>query len=203
MWTPLAQTLKATFLGVLIGIIAGALAGLIFSNNPRISKVLNPFVTVLNATPRIALIPIFVIIAGPTMTASVITAVFVVFFLVFFNAFSGGRSVPIQMLQNARILGASSFEVMRQVRLPYVLVWTFASLPNAISFGLVSVVTAEILTGSLGMGRLLSTSIATVDATLTFTVVVVLTIVGVILVTVSDLLRKRVLHWWADSVATE
>ncbi len=201
LWPYLWQTLQGTLLGVAIGTVAGALAGLVFSNSPLISKTLQPFITMMNATPRIALIPIFVIIAGPSITATVLTAILVVFFLVFYNAFSGGMSVAPHALQNARLLGATSWEVMRHVRLPYVLVWTFASLPNAVSFGLISVVTAEILTGALGLGRLLSISIQTVDSTLTFSVVVILTVLGMVLVTITDRIRNRVLHWWTAGSA--
>jgi NitT/TauT family transport system permease protein len=200
MWPYLWDTLKGTFIGVAIGTVLGAGLGLLLSNNDTAQRICSPFVVVLNATPRIALIPIFVIIAGPTLTANVLTAVVVVFFLVFYNAFAGGVSVPGQTIQNARLLGANSWEVMRHVRLQYVMVWTFASLPNAISFGLVGVVTAEILTGRLGMGRLLFNSITAVDSTLTFAVVVILAAVGVILVTAADLVQRRILHWWERSL---
>jgi NitT/TauT family transport system permease protein len=196
VWPYLWQTVKSTILGLAIGVALGASVGLLLSNSPAARRVLSPFIVVLNATPRIALIPIFVIIAGPTTTASVLTAVAVVFFLVFYNAYSGGLAVPREVLQNARLLGASRIELMRTVRLPYVLVWTFASLPNAISFGLVAVVTAELLTGQLGMGSLLESSISSVDATLTFAVVVILAAAGVIAVTAAEAARKRALHWW-------
>lgn len=196
MWGALAQTLEGTFVGIAIGSVAGALLGLVFSQNRLLSDVLGPFVAVLNAMPRIALIPIFIIIAGATIATSILTSVSVVFFLVFYNAFNGGLSVPAPVVQNAQLLGASSLEVMLQIRLRYVLVWTLASLPNAISFGLVSVVTAEMLTGAIGMGRLLSISVSTVDSTLTFTVVTVLTIVGASLVLATDLIKRRALHWW-------
>jgi NitT/TauT family transport system permease protein len=202
LWVNVWQTVEGTFLGVLIGTALGALAGLIFSNSQLTSRIFSPFIVMINATPRIALIPIFVIIFGPTLTASVVTAVVVVFFLVFYNAFNGGVSVPTQALQNARLLGASSYEVMRYVRLPYVMVWTFASLPNAISFGLVAVVTAEILMGTLGLGQLLNESIQLADSTLTFAVVVVLTLLGVTLVMVSGVAKRRILHWWSDSATT-
>jgi NitT/TauT family transport system permease protein len=198
-WLYLWMTLKATFLGVVIGTLAGAFGGLLLSNSPTLGKILSPFITMLNATPRIALVPVFVILAGPTLTSSVLVCVAVVFFIAFYNALAGGRSVPRQSLQNAELLGASPLEIIRVVRLPYVMVWTFASLPNAISFGLISVVTAEILTGVPGMGRLLSISIQTVDATLTFTVVVVLTIVGLIIFTGTDWVQRRILHWWHNA----
>jgi len=185
---------------VIVGTVLGAGCGLLLSNSRTLQRVVSPFLTFLNATPRIALIPIFVILAGPTLTTTVLTAVFIVFFLVFYNAYRGGTSVPRAVVQNVELLGASRREVMRQVRLPYVLVWTFASLPNAISFGLVSVVTAELLTGQLGMGRLLLDSVSRVDSTLTFAVVVVLAVVGVVLVTVTEFVSRRALHWWDGGI---
>jgi NitT/TauT family transport system permease protein len=199
VWPNLWVTLKATLIGVAIGTVTGAIAGLVLSNNDTLERVANPFVAFFNSMPRVALVPIFVIIAGPTATASALVAVVVVFFLVFYNAFAGGSSVPIQTVQNAQLLGASPSEVMRQVRLPYVMVWTFTALPNALSFGLVAVVTAEILTGQIGMGALLAQSINTVDSTLTFSVVVILSLVGVLLVTLADLVKARALHWWESS----
>lgn len=199
VWPSLANTLQASLIGVLIGTFCGGLVGLILSNSQRAAQVLHPFISFMNSAPRIAFVPIFVIIAGPTLMASILTAIVVVFFLAFYNAFSGGTSVARATVDNARLLGATEREIMWQVRLPYVFVWTAASLPNAISFGLVAVVTAEILTGQPGMGRLLSTSISTVDATLTFAVVLVLSVIGAALVGLVDRVQKRALHWWQPS----
>lgn len=196
VWPFLAYTLKGTVLGVALGIVAGAAVGLLFSHNATVARIFRPFLTLMNATPRIALVPVVVIVAGPTTTMSVITAFIVVFFLAFYNGFSGGRSVPVQVIENARLLGASSAEVMWQIRLPYVIVWIFASIPNAISFGLVSVVTAELLSGQPGMGQLIMAAVANADATLTFSIVVILAVVGTVLVMVSDSVQRRVLHWW-------
>ncbi len=196
LWPSLAGTLEGSLLGVAIGTVLGGLAGLALSNSYRAGQVLQPFISFFNSAPRIAFVPIFVILAGPTLLASVLTAVVVVFFLVFYNAYSGGSSIPTATLDNARLLGATEREMMWQIRLPYVLVWTAASLPNAVSFGLVAVVTAEILTGQPGMGRLLFTSISTVDSTLTFTIVVILSVIGSVLVAIVDRLQRRALHWW-------
>jgi NitT/TauT family transport system permease protein len=137
-----------------------------------------------------------VIIAGNSARADIITAITVVVFLVFYNALEGGRSAPTEMINNAKVMGASSFDVMLSVRLPLVLAWTFAAVPNAIAFGLVGSVTAELFTGASGVGQLLSTAVDTADATLTFSVVVILTIAGVALVLLADQLRKLVLPWW-------
>jgi NitT/TauT family transport system permease protein len=199
IWSYLGQTLWSTMWGVVLGVVTGALFGLFCSNSELLSRIASPLITVMNATPRIALVPIFVIIFGPSTLSSVAVAVLVVFFVVFYNAYSGGRSVPPQVLENAALLGASSRQIMRNVRLPYVWVWTFAALPNAISFGLIAVITAEVLTGVIGVGRLLVQSISTADASLTFAVVVLLAAVGVVLVETTTRATRRYLHWWTPN----
>lgn len=196
VWPFFVQTALGTFIGVTISVVIGAAFGLLLSNNDTVQRVLSPFVAVLNATPRVALIPLFVIVAGTTQTTTVLTVTAVVSFIIFYNAYAGGRSVPDEMIQNARLQGAAPGEVMRKIRLPYVLVWTFTSLPNAISFGLVAAVTAEILMGRIGMGRLLADSLSTVDSTLTFAVIVVLSIFGMALVSLAQVAQRKVLHWW-------
>jgi NitT/TauT family transport system permease protein len=198
IWPFARNTLQSSLVGTAIGTVLGALVGLVLSNSKFLSDVLRPFIIALNAIPRIALIPIIVILFGPTPKAATFTAITVVFFVVFFNAYEGGRSVPPHVVQNARVLGASEIQVMRHIRLQYVVAWTITALPNAVSFALISVVTAEILTGSIGMGRLLLDSVTTVQASLTFAVVAVLSVLGIVLVAATELLRRRVLHWWVE-----
>jgi NitT/TauT family transport system permease protein len=197
IWPYLAATLEGTLVGAAVGIAAGVAVGLVLSNNARLTEIVGPFVAALNAVPRIALIPIIVILLGPSLGASIATAVLVVFFIAFYNAFEGGRSVPRDVIDNALLLGASNMRILLHVRLPYAGAWTFAALPNALSFGLISVVTAEILTGTLGMGRLMLNALTAADAGLTFSVVVYLSVAGLTLVGLSSELRRRWLHWWA------
>jgi NitT/TauT family transport system permease protein len=196
IWPYLAKTLEATLLGTAGGIIVGSLAGLVLSNSDTANAIFRPFIVAANAVPRVALIPVIVIVFGPTMRSSAISALLLVVFIVFFNAYEGGRNIAPEVLANARILGASPRKVMTRVRLPYVMAWVFAALPNAISFGLVGTVTTEILAGVPGMGRLLVLSINLVDATTTFAVVVILSVVGVVLVGLTSLARARLLRWW-------
>lgn len=198
IWPYLWSTIQSSLFGTIIGAAAGAAVGLWLSNSPRINAALRPFLTALNAVPRVALIPVIVIICGPTLQASVLTVITVTFFIVFFSAYEGGRTVASPVVQNAVILGASKNQVMWRVRARYVLAWTVTALPNAVSFGIVAAVTTEMLTGTFGLGRLLQLSIQLVDATLTFSVVVALTIYGVILVGITDRIQRRWLRWWAS-----
>jgi NitT/TauT family transport system permease protein len=198
IWPYLWATLKATLAGFGIGLVLGVLAGVSLSGSHLLSDVVRPFIVALNTVPRIALIPIIVVIFGVGFNAIVINCVLVVFFLIFFAAFEGGTSVPSVLLANAQIIGASRAKIMRDVRLPYVFQWVFATIPNALSFGLLVVVTTELLTGIKGVGSLLLLATTNLDATMTLTIAIVLSVVGVILVGLARVVQRRVLHWAAE-----
>jgi NitT/TauT family transport system permease protein len=196
LWSYTWNTLSAALAGLAIGMVGGGALGLLLGSVRSLARVFRPFVVAANATPRIALIPIVVLLFGPTFTGSVMISVMVTFFVAFFNAYEGARSVPPTLIQNATTLGASRLQVMLRVRLPFVVAWTLAALPLAATFSVIGVVTGEILIGSEGLGRLLETATATVDASLTFSVVIILATLGLATVLVADQVTKRILHWW-------
>jgi NitT/TauT family transport system permease protein len=198
IWPYVGDTVEAALLGTAIGTFLGATIGLLLSNMPYVNRVVQPFVVALNAVPRIALIPMIVIITGPNFLSSVITCILVVGFIVFYNAFEGGSSVAPHVVQNATLLGARPASILWRVRWPMVLAWTFAALPNAVSMGLVSVITTEVLTGDKGLGEVLVTSLSLADATLTLCVVIVMAVTGMLLVGLTALAKQRLLHWWVS-----
>lgn len=201
IWPFARETVQNALIGTAAGMLVGAAVGLLLSNDERLNQVVRPFVVAGNAVPRIAIIPIIVILFGASAGTSLATATITGFFTVFFNAYEGGRSLPPQMVDNARVMGATPTQLMRDVRLRYVVAWSFATLPNAVSNGLLTVVTAEILTGYSGMGRLLMLAIGAASASLTVATVVVLSTIGLILVGASEILRARALHWWIEGRA--
>ncbi len=58
-------------------------------------------------------------------------------------------------------------------------------------------VTGELLIGAPGLGLLLGNATSTADATLTFSLVIILSVLGLVTVLLADQISKRVLHWWA------
>jgi NitT/TauT family transport system permease protein len=199
IWQYLWPTVSASLMGLVIGVAVGAFLGLLLGGSRFLSETFRPFVVAANAVPRIALIPIIVILVGPNFQAAVIVSFLVVFFVSFFNAYEGSRTVPLHVLQNATVMGFGGWNLMWHIRMPYALAWTLAALPLAATFGLLSVVTGELLTGTVGMGRLLMVASASSDSTLTFAVVVVLSVLGVSLVGLIARAQRRAMHWWVPS----
>lgn len=196
VWAPLGRTVITAVIGTAAGAVAGGLLGLVFSHWEMLNRVGRPFITLVNAVPKITIIPIVVLIVGSSGGSDGTVAFIIVFFLIFFNAYEGGRSVPTEMIQLSSLLGASSLSIMVKTRGPFAFAWSFGQIPNAIAHGLTGTVTTELLTGASGLGATLITSTNTQNADLTFAVVFILAAVGVLLVVLLDRTRRRLLHWW-------
>lgn len=195
LWPHLASTVGATLLGLVIAVVTGFFAGLGLSQNRALAAVFNPFIVALNSLPRIAMVPLITMIFGLGLASKIVTAWFIVFFLIFFNAFKGGVNIEEHIINFCRTLGGSSRQIMFTVRIPNSLAWTFAALPNAVSFSLIGVVISEFVGSTTGMGYLIVTALATLNATDMFASITVLGIVGLVLVSGISMLERRLLHW--------
>jgi NitT/TauT family transport system permease protein len=195
LWPHLASTVGATLLGLVIAVATGFLAGLGLAQNRTLAAIFNPFIVALNSLPRIAMVPLITMIFGLGLASKVVTAWFIVFFLIYFNAFKGGVNIEQHIINFCRTLGGSSRQIMLTVRIPNSLAWTFAALPNAVSFSLIGVVISEFVGSTTGMGYLIVTALATLNATDMFASITVLGIVGLVLVSGIGVLERRLLHW--------
>lgn len=201
IWGPFFDTLATSLSGTVAALVVGAVCGIAVSNWGLLADITRPFLVVVNAVPKVAVIPIIILIVRSAGLAAGVTAFVSVFFLAFYNAAEGASSVPREMIHNAELLGASKLRVMLRVRSPYAVGWTLAALPNAIAFGLTATVTAEIISGGSGLGYQLLLGIDNSNATLLFAIVIIVSIVGVALVLGATALRKVLLPWWESSQA--
>lgn len=195
VWPHLLLTLEATFVGLIVGVGSGFAVGLALGTSRQLADIFNPFIVAFNSMPRIAFVPLITMFFGLGLMSKVVTSWFVVFFLVFFNTYKGSRSVERELIDFCRTLGASPRQVLWQVRVPTAAAWTFAALPNAISFALIGVVLAEFVGSTTGMGYLMITALATLNATDMFAAVLLLSVVGIGLVYLVTLIERRLLHW--------
>jgi NitT/TauT family transport system permease protein len=107
VWMHLAVTLEEAFLALLLGSIGGIAAGFLLGRSAFLSDVLEPFIQVLNALPRVVLAPLFLLWFGLGIWSKVALGVSLVFFIVFFSAWRAVRDVEPALIHNALMLGAS------------------------------------------------------------------------------------------------
>ena len=128
IWHHLWVTLLEAMLAFLIGAAAGILIGFWFARQPLVAAVLDPYVKMTNALPRVVLAPIFALWLGLGIWSKVALGFTLVFPIVFFNVYQGVREVSPAVLANARMLGMDERALMRHVYWPSALSWMFSSL---------------------------------------------------------------------------
>src|SRR5205085_9702975 len=171
---------EETVLGFLIGVVLGVIFGVVLGRNRLLADICGPYIKALNAMPRVVLGSIFIISFGLGMQSKVALAVVLVFFVVFFNAFQGVREVDRNLLNNARILGASERQISTTVILPSPLSWIIASLHTSFGFALVGAIVGEYLGAVKGIGLMIATAQGTFNANGVFAAMLILAIVAIV-----------------------
>ncbi|MFF1837188.1 ABC transporter permease [Streptomyces sp. NPDC058231] len=195
LWEQIWYTLYEALLGWVIGVIAGVLLGIALGRVRFAADVLGPYIKVLNALPRIVLAPIFLIWFGLGPASKVASAVVLVFFPVFFNAFQGAREVDRNLVANSRILGASARQVTFQVVIPSATSWIFTSLHVSFGFALIGAIVGEYIGATKGLGLLVAASQGTFNAAGVYAAMVILAVVALLAEGLLTFLEKRLFRW--------
>jgi NitT/TauT family transport system permease protein len=195
VWTQILTTLQEAVIGFVIGAILGVIFGILLGRARFAADVAAPFIKAANAVPRIVLASLFVIWFGLGLTSKVATAVVLVFFAVFFNAFQGAREVDRNLVNNARILGASRTQVLTSIVVPSATSWIFASLHAAFGFALIGAVVGEYAGADKGLGLLIANAQGTFDAAGIYAGMIITTVIALLAEYLLTLLENRLLRW--------
>jgi NitT/TauT family transport system permease protein len=195
IWAHLSTTFTEAMLSFAIGSVAGVFLGFALAGMPILASVLEPYIRIANALPRVVLAPIFLLWFGLGIWSKVALGVTVVFFVVFFNTYRGVREVDRALIDNARMLGASQAQLIRHVLVPSALTWIFSSLHISIGMALIAVVVGEYLGASSGIGYLIAQAEGVFDTTGVFAGTAILA-AGVLLIgRIVAQLERRLLQW--------
>lgn len=195
IWKHLATTLVEALLAFVLGSLFGVVSGLVLARVDLLSAVLDPYIRVLNALPRVILAPIFLLWFGLGIASKVALGISLVFFVVFFNTFQGVRGVDPVVLNNTRLLQASNLQLMRYVYLPSTMSWIFSSLHTSIGFALVGAVVGEYMGSSQGMGYLVAQAQGVFDTTGVMAGLLLTSLVVLVIDLGINRLEKHLLRW--------
>ncbi len=185
VWTQILTTLGEAAAGFVIGAIAGAAAGILLGRTRFLADVCAPFVTAANAVPRIVLGSLFVILFGLGVSSKIATVVVMVFFAVFFEAFSSVQGLDSELIEQAYLFGATHRQAVTYIVVPIAKVRILAGLHHAFGLALIGALIGEYIGSERGLGLLINTAQAMFD--------VAGIIAGLILITVVALLVRLIL----------
>ena len=188
-------TLLEMGVGFIIGLVLAIATGLFLGTRKSLSDLLNPFMIAIWSVPGIVFGPLFILYFGIGFTAKMVLVAVTVFFLVFFNTFTGIRSVDREWINVMLVMGASQRDIWVKVILPASALWIFASFKNAIPYTIVAAVVGELIASQKGIGYLINDASSVMDTTGVFAALFNLMLIGLILNTVVQHVEKKVLHW--------
>jgi NitT/TauT family transport system permease protein len=191
----LSITLAETIAGFLIGASLGFAIGAAIALNRYVEFFLYPYVVMFQSTPKVALAPLIVIWFGLGMTSKVVSAVLVAFFPMMINTISGLRSADEEAVNLMTALTANKMQILWMLRFPMALPYIMAGLEIALTFSLLGTIVAEFLGANAGLGMLLTSMNFSMDVAGEFSVLLLLSVVGLLLNSAVSSLRSKLLFW--------
>jgi NitT/TauT family transport system permease protein len=188
-------TVYATLAGFLIGAVGGFVLGVWLGISPFSSRLLNPYLWALNALPKVALAPLFVLWFGLGIESKIALAAVLVLFLVFLNTFAGVREVDQDLVDSARLMRATRLQVTVKIIVPSAMSWVFAGLKTSVPYALIGAVLGEMIAANRGLGYLVQFSGAQFDSAGVFAVLVVIALLAVALNLAVEIVQDRVERW--------
>jgi sulfonate transport system permease protein len=195
IWANIAVTAKAVCIGYLIGAAAGVVVGYVLGRAPFVAAVFQPYIRALAAIPKIALVPLLVLVFGIGVKAETANVVLMVFIIVVFSTFSGIEAVRPDFVNLARIMGASRLTVAMRIVVPAALPAIMSGLRAGVPFAFIGAITSEFIASSSGLGWLMQRATAQYDPTGLFAGLFYLTVLVWVLMQVVQLVENRLLRF--------
>lgn len=191
----IAVTLFEVLLGFALGCSLGFVLGVAVALNRHVAYFLYPYIVMFLSMPKVALAPLIVLWFGLGMTSKIVTAALVSFFPLMVNTIAGLNAADGDRVDLIRSLGGTERQIFTMLRLPTALPMVIAGLEIAITLSLIGTVVAEFLGAEQGLGMLMQSMNFSMDIAGSFSVLIVLAIVGLVLNQVLLAVRHRVLFW--------
>lgn len=202
-WQNFLITLQEVVVGAGAAIVLGYLLAVIMSEFEIVERAIMPLIILIMVTPVIAIAPALVVAFGFGMMPKYIVTGIVVFFPVLVNSLAGLRSVDPRAMDVFRTLHATRWETFRNLRFPGSMPYFFAGLRISLPLAVVGAAVAEFVAAgtAAGLGSLVTTSAAQANLPVTWAAIFMLCLMGILLIVVLAIVRKRVL-WWSDGEVT-
>jgi NitT/TauT family transport system permease protein len=191
----LGYTVGETVAGFVIGTLIGVMVAVFLWWSPFLSRVLEPYVVVLNSIPKVALGPIFIVWLGTNVNAIVAMAIAISVIVTVMMVYAGFREVDPNKIKLLRTFGATKLQVLEKVVIPSSIPVIIAALKVNVGLSLVGTIVGEFLVSRAGLGFLIVYGGQVFNMSLVMSSVILLSGVSVILYYLVSRLEEYVVKW--------
>jgi NitT/TauT family transport system permease protein len=190
------HSISNLLIGLAISAAIGIPVGLFMGASRTADLILSPYVWAMTSLPRVALIPLLILILGfgneMQLTIIVLSAVFPIMV----NCMAGVKTVDPSLVRAGQVFGTNRPQMYLKVILPFTLPFVISGINQGIARGLVGMLIGELLGGGgNGLGFLLDRAGDRFDAPMLYAVLIILAVMSVSLIQFMNWLERRVAPW--------
>lgn len=195
LWSNSLVTLTEIVLGFGLTLVTAIPLGLLIALSPVARQILYPPIMLLQLVPKIAVAPLFLVWLGFGIESKVLLTVLMTFFPLLLASISGFQILDTRLLYLTKSMGASTWQTFRFLRVPAALPVIFSGVKSSATIAATAAIVAEFVGSNQGLGYVLLKGTSTMDLELTFAVLVVLTIIGILINYVVELSEWLMAPW--------
>jgi len=196
MWPALRFSSTAFGVGLALAVVAALPLGVLMGRSRLMNELFDPFVTAINATPRLVFLPLIIIWFGIGMRSVVVVVLIGALFPILINTYEGVKNADRLLINVVRSYGASEWEINKLVVIPNSLPYIISGLRLAIGRAVLGVVVAEFFGGSAkGIGVIMVQASSSFQVDLVFAGLVIFMAISLLLTGIVRAIETRLSRW--------
>jgi NitT/TauT family transport system permease protein len=199
LWGHVAATTLRLIVGFVIGSALGIVAGLLMGVWRPVRAALGPTFTALYALPKIAILPLLLLIFGLTETPKILAVVISVFFVVQINTLAGIVQIDARILEAARAYRATGWRLFRYILLPGALPAIMTGLRVSAGMSVIVITAVEFVASNDGLGYLIWNSWQLFQPKDMYVGLITVSIIGAVMTGLIIFLERALLPWQHSS----
>ncbi|MBI4609103.1 MAG: ABC transporter permease [Candidatus Rokubacteria bacterium] len=195
IWNDLRVSGLEFLLGFAVAVVTGIALGLVAGWYRHASFALEPFFSALNATPRVALLPLIIIWVGIDIWSKVLVVLLGAIVPIYLNLVAGVRTTDARLLSVARSFGSSEPRLFWTIILPSAVPFLLTGLRLGVGRAMVGIVVGELYAATAGVGFMITVAGATFQTDKVFVGVILIALAGLLMIEGLTRLERRFDTW--------
>jgi len=195
LWEDIRVSLIEYAWGMLLAVLAGVLLGWALGWYEAAGDLIEPYITIFNAAPRVALFPLLILWLGIGIESKIAAVFLGAFFPIIFTVMKGARTVDASLVQLARSFGANDLRLFTTLVIPSTVPFIVAGLQIAVGRGLVGVVIGELLAAQAGVGHMMALAASSFQTDKVFVGLLLLTGFGYLVTEIIKIVERHFETW--------
>lgn len=194
-WVATGVTVSEIIIGFLIAAVVGIAVGVLLGKVQWLEVSLRPLIVISQVAPKVAFVPLFVIWFGFGLTSKIVLSALLAFFPIMLNVLLGVRSVEQGQREVMTSLNATRGQTFRQLEMRSLQPYLFAGMEVAIVLATIGAIVGEYLGGNNGLGNMVVAAMNSLDAAMTFALILWLSMIGLVLYLIVNELKRFFIPW--------